>query len=162
MNKLEDENGHAKDDEVPRIYEGEIYQRISLEHPPYVCSCEQEKSGSRHSNDHPGMKPIQTFPLIECAEKQAQARAEVSKPNPTWSRTRRRAAAGNAEVHAKHHQRGEHGGVPKYPVPGKVVGVPALECGGDIARKNDVSGVGRDTENDQTFRERRQDKGHGE
>src|SRR5580704_19547677 len=108
------------------------------------------------------MEPIQAFPLVECAVKQAQAHAEVSKPNPTWCWTRRRTAAGNAEVHANHHQRCEDGSVPKYPMPGKVVGVPALEGGGDIARKNDVSGVGRDTENDQAFRERRQDKGHSE
>src|SRR5271167_214993 len=108
------------------------------------------------------MKPVQMFSLVERAIKKAHAQAEIGKPAPTGRRTCRCRAAGNAEVNAKHHHRGNDGGVPKNPTPGKVVGVPALESGGDVAGKNDVRGIGRYAENDQAFRESGKNKSHGE
>jgi len=72
------------------------------------------------------MEPVQTLALIESSVKQAEAQAEIGKSAPTWS-GQDRVAAGNAEIHAKHHQGRHHGGVPKNPAPGKMVGIPALK-----------------------------------
>ena len=99
--------------------------------------------------------------LIERAVKQAEAQTEIGKSAPAWS-GHCGAAARNAEIHAEHHQRRDEGGVPKNPVPGKMVGIPTLERRGDVAREYDVRGVGGDAENNEAFWERRQDEGHGE
>src|SRR5580704_316251 len=107
------------------------------------------------------MEPVQTFSLIERSEKQAEAQAEIGKSAPTWSRPCR-AAAGNAEIYAKHHHGRYQGSVPKNPAPGKMVGIPALKRCCDVAGENNVRGIGRDAKNDQALRERRKNEGHGE
>ncbi len=107
------------------------------------------------------MEPVQTLALIESSVKQAEAQTEISKSAPAWSR-QDRVAAGNAEIHAKHHQGRHQGGVPKNPAPGKMVGIPALKRCCDVARENNVRGIGRDAKNDQALRERRKNEGHGE
>jgi hypothetical protein len=62
---------------------------------------------------------------------------------------------------AEHHQERDEGGVPKNPMPRKVIVVPALERRHDVAHEYDVRRVGRDAENNQAFWKRRQDEGHG-
>jgi len=52
--------------------------------------------------------------------------------------------------------------VPKNPAPGKMVGIPALKCGCDVAGKNDVRCIGGNAKNDQTFRKRGENESHGE
>src|SRR6266567_1290798 len=50
----------------------------------------------------------------------------------------------------------------KSPPPGKMVGIPALKRCCDVARENNVRGIGRNAKNDQALRERRKNEGHGE
>src|SRR5579859_3409166 len=98
------------------------------------------------------MEPVQALALIESSEKQTEAQAEIGKSSPTWS-GQDRVAAGNAEIHAKHHQGRHQGGVPKNPPPREMVGVPTLKRCCDVARENYVRGVGRNAKNDQALRE---------
>src|SRR5260370_31903873 len=107
------------------------------------------------------MEPVQALALIESSEKQAETQAEIGKSAPTGS-VKVRVAAVNAEIHAKQHQRRHQGGVPKNPAPGKMVGIPALKRCGDVARENNVRGIGRDAKNDQALRERSKNEGHSE
>ncbi len=107
------------------------------------------------------MKPIEAFPLVERAIKEAEARAEISETTPTGNGTHG-SAPRNAEVDANHHQGREDRSGPKDPVPGKLVCVPALECGSDVAGKDDVRGIGSDAKNDEALWERGQYKGQGQ
>ena len=88
---------------------------------------QQEESRGSHPDNHARVQPVQPLALIENASQKSQTEAEVSKPSPAWPRIGRRASTRNTEIDADHHERRDDRGRPEDPVPGEMLGIPALQ-----------------------------------
>ena len=127
---------------------------------------EQEDSRRRQSDDDAGVHPIQPLPLVERDIQERESKAGVEETSPIrfglpllglghglpW----------DTEINQDHHHRGEHGAVPKEPVPRQVVYVPRFQRSSEVGGKQNVHGIHRDAQQHVLHGKIAQDEGQGE
>src|ERR1700719_1601292 len=114
---------------VPLPQVGQVDERIWASQTTNECTEQENHATNKQSVEQPRPPPVQPLPLVERGKQHCKSTTRIEESCEAWRGTAFLGGRStrNSVVDTHEHDRREQGGIPKHPVKGKMIAVPAVE-----------------------------------